>query len=765
VGFPSEPGISPDKIKPITRIVDPVPAFDEDQLAFFAWIANYYLSPLGSVIHTAVPSQIKARIVRVLEPTEAGVDALAEREVADEQALVLREIIRRPGLTKRGLTTRLSDDLEGKVVHRVIEKLVKGQLASWGEREIAGVKREVRTVALTSSADEAIDRLSRAGKRMVALVRALEMRSGEADVAALLSEHGSSAREALNRLEQQGVVAYGVRQSTHALEDVPAQGASEPPPLNDDQLAALAAITGDDGAKPWLLFGVTGSGKTEVFLGAARHALDQGRQVCVLVPEIGLTPQLVGRFKARFGDDVAVLHSGLTPGDRLAHWRRIREGEARVAVGARSALFAPFRDLGLVVVDEEHDDSYKQDDGVRYNARDLAVVLGRRWSCPVVLASATPSLESWFNAQKERYGLLRLPKRATPRPVPEVRLVDMTEVPKDDDGKRPLFAPETLTAMRETLAGGGKVIALFNRRGYATLVQCGACGGTYECPNCGISMTLHRRSRVVSCHYCGLKRPYTETCPACGAPELEELGKGTERIEEVLQRELPGVPIGRMDADTTAVRGSHHKILEAFRTGETKVLVGTQIIAKGHDFPDVHLVVVVHADQGFRMPDFRASERTYALLVQAAGRAGRGDVAGRVLVQTWRKDHYALQELDDVTAFFKAEARLRHTMRYPPFFRLVLIRLDGADRRKVASAAQKLARMLKAEIKEAPVQVLGPSPAALPRLVGRWRFQIILRSNQLRAFRGYLERLRTPLLSAGGRGVRVAVDVDPRHLM
>jgi len=767
VEHPSSTDVPPEKLRPISRVAGSGQLFDAEQLAFFRWIADYYLASLGMVIHMALPSQVKVKVIRGLEPTEEGLEELTAGRVDEPYAGVLREVIRRPGLTKRGLRRKMASDLEPKACDRAIDALVRRGWAIWEERQLEQKVAKVQMVRRTVAPEEVARRLPRMGKRMAAVLRALAQEDeATLPVAQLRSEQGAGVRDALKRLEAAEVVERFEVEARDVLDDAPAMGASTPPLLNDDQQRALAALTGPESARPWLLFGVTGSGKTEVFLGAARHALDQGKQVCVLVPEIGLTPQLVGRFKARFGDDVAVLHSGLTPRDRQIHWDRIRSGEARVAVGARSALFAPFPNLGLIVVDEEHDDSYKQDEGVRYNARDVAVVLGTRVKAPVILASATPSLESWQNAQQGRYGLLRLPKRATPRPVPTVEIVDLTEVPKPAEGPRPLFAPQVLQALGSTLAQGGKAIVLYNRRGFATLVQCGSCGGTYECPNCGISMTLHARASVMACHYCGLRRPYDRTCPACQAPDLDELGKGTERVAEVLAEQFPGVAIGRMDADTTAVRGAHHRILDAFRRGETQLLVGTQIVAKGHDFPDVRLAVVVSADQGFRMPDFRAGERTYALLVQLAGRAGRGDVAGRVLVQTHKPDHYALQHLDDVEAFMAHELRLRTMLRYPPMARLVLLRLDGPDRRAVSRAAAALARTLRAASQGLPgTSILGPSPAALPRLVGRWRFQIVLRGGDVRALREWLRRLRPQLIGYRERGVRLAVDIDPRHLM
>lgn len=763
VGLTDDPGVAPEKIKPITRLLDPLPAFDEEQLAFFRWVADYYLAPLGMVVHTALPSQIKARVLRVLVPTDAGIEALTKREAEGELAQVLREVVSRPRISRKGLVRRLQDELEPKATERHVEALVRRGWLEWSEREVGEARGRVRTAELLCTVDELPSRVKRLGSRMSAVARTLAGVAGPVDVADLVTEHGPSAREALKRLEEAGVVRSGEREQLDVFLDAPPLGPSEPPPLNEDQRRALEAITRPDARGPHLLFGVTGSGKTEVFLGAARSVLERGRQVLVLVPEIGLTPQLVGRFRARFGDDVAVLHSGLTGSQRLAQWRRIRAGRARVAIGARSALFAPFRDLGLVVVDEEHDDSYKQDEGVAYSARDLAVVLGARHGCPVVLASATPSLESWYNAQNGRYVLLRLPRRATPRPVPQVELVDLSEL---DIDPKPLLHPHVEAELRATFDRGGQAIVLYNRRGYATMVQCTSCGSTYECPNCGITLTLHRRASRLACHYCGLKLAYRDDCPACGAATLDEAGKGTERVEETLRELFPDVPQARMDADTTSVRGAHHRILEEFRAGRTRLLTGTQIVAKGHDFPDVHTAVVISADRGFRMPDFRAAERTWALLVQMAGRAGRGGHPGRVLVQTWQPDHYVLTHLDDAERFYATEQRLRSTLRYPPFSRLCLVRLDGVDRIQVEATATELGRTLRQAARPLPgVSVLGPAPAALPRLVGRWRFQIVLRGEQTRPFRAFLSEQRARIEGAARRGVRVAIDVDPRHLM
>lgn len=756
----ASPGIDPARIKPVTRLVDPLPAFDAEQLMFFRWIAEYYMAPLGMVIHTALPSGIRAKVVRVLAPTDEGLLALTRRDIDGAGAQVLREIVARPGLTRKGLARRLAQEFDAPEVDGQIDLLTRREWAAWVDKEIGETKGRVRTVTRAPKADLGLVR----GARMVAVIRSLD--EGTRDLADLLLEHGDAARTSINRLAELGCVVFGEREVRDALESAPPMGPVLAPPLNADQQAALAALTAPDANGTYVLFGVTGSGKTEVFLGAARAALDRGQQVLVMVPEIGLTPQLVGRFKARFGERVAVLHSGLTGGERLAEWRKIRAREVDVAVGARSALFAPFANLGLLVVDEEHDDSYKQDEGVPYHARDLAVLLGRNRGCPVVLASATPSLESWYNATTGRYHLLRLPNRATPRPVPVIEIVDLTDVVVPEGTERPLLAPIVHQALRDTFDRGGQAIVLYNRRGYATMVECTSCGATYECPNCAISMTLHKKSGVVCCHYCGLKLPYTGSCPVCGAGAMQEAGKGTERVEESLAALFPDVPMGRMDADTTAGRGAHERILSTFRDGGTQMLVGTQIVAKGHDFPGVQCAVVISADRSFRMPDFRAAERTAALLVQLAGRAGRGQVPGRVFVQTWKSDHYVLQHLQSLERFYDTELRLRSTMRYPPFTKLVLVRLDGTDRGLVLKTSEALGRSLRQAARSQPgVTVLGPAPAAMPRLVGRWRFQLVVRSAQVRVLRDYLDLIRVELEKAGRKGVRVSWDVDPRHLM
>ncbi len=505
----------------------------------------------------------------------------------------------------------------------------------------------------------------------------------------------------------------------------------------------------------------------------------------VLVPEISLTPQLTHRFQARFGDGVAVLHSGLSPAERHRQWRRIRAGEATVTVGARSGLFAPFTRLGLIVVDEEHDDSYKQDDGVRYHARDLAVVRARMADCPVVLGTATPSGESWQNAAEGRYTLIRLRERATPRPVPAIELVDLRGRPPTSP-----LSQELTSALETTLSAGGKAIVLYNRRGYAPVVECPGCGHSFLCPSCGVGLVLHRQQGGrqqggrLQCHHCGYHQPHEPACPACGT-DVEVLGHGTARVEESLLEAFPEARILRMDADTTQARGSHARILDRFRDGEAQILVGTQMVAKGHDFPDVQLAAVVGVDHLLTMPDFRNAERVHALVTQLAGRAGRGSIAGRVLVQTLQPEHHVFQQLVQpslpqaqpdapggafelepvLDGFLASEMLQRRLLGHPPFAALVLLRVEGADAPAALAATRELAQALRGDAPRGPVRVQGPVSAPMARLMGRWRYQLVIRASDRGLLRRWLSQREALLRRAPGKGLRLTVDVDPRNLM
>ena len=534
--------------------------------------------------------------------------------------------------------------------------------------------------------------------------------------------------------------------------------------LNPDQDRALQAICAAQQAgsfAPFLLHGVTGSGKTEVYLRAIAGALALGKQALVLVPEIGLTPQLVGRFRSWFqGRPVrlAVLHSGLGDGERYDAWRAAARGEIDVVIGVRSAVFAPLDRLGLIIVDEEHDASYKQGEGFRYHARDLALMRGQTEQAVVVLGSATPALTTWQRAADGQMVCLPLPERVADRPLPAVTIVNLSDSPGDG-----IISPPLQAALEETLAAGEQSLLLLNRRGYAPFLLCRDCGQSCHCPNCAITLTYSRAERAVRCHYCDHREVPPDTCPRCGGLDFLPEGAGTERLEETLQELFPAARIARMDRDTTSRKGAHGRLINSMAAGEFDILIGTQMVAKGHDFSAVTLVGIVNADSALNLPDFRSAERVFALLSQAAGRAGRGERPGRVLIQTRSPDHYALEFVarHDYHGFAAMELPQRQALGYPPFGYLVNLVFAGNDPVAVAAAAERLATTLARQ--GDGVEVLGPAPCLLQKLRGRSRVQILLKAGQRSALRRLLDG---PL--ANGRlpsGVNLTVDVDPLDMM
>jgi primosomal protein N' (replication factor Y) len=544
-----------------------------------------------------------------------------------------------------------------------------------------------------------------------------------------------------------------------------ATASATPPELNEHQAQALAALTGAlGGYATFVLQGITGSGKTEVYLRLIAEARRAGKGALVLVPEIALTPQLAARFRARFGDDVAVLHSALPPGQRLAAWRRLRTGEVGIALGARSAVFAPVRALGVVVVDEEHDGSFKQEEGVRYHGRDLAVVRAQKAGAVAVLGSATPSLETYRNVVQERYRRLLLPTRANPsaaaRPLPPVEILDLRVRPPGPDG---LLSPPLAEAIGATLAAGEQVILFLNRRGFSTLMLCRACGQVLRCPHCAVSMTFHRGRNRLLCHYCARTESVPAACPKCRQRTLEGMGMGTEQVESVVRERFPQARVARLDRDTADSGRGAERLLKQVHAGEVDILVGTQMVTKGHDFEKVTLVGVLHPDQGMHLPDFRAAERTFQLLEQVAGRAGRGERPGRVLVQTYNPQHPAIECLrgHDYEGFVKGELARRQDAQYPPFSRMIAVRLDGPDETQVRAAAAEAAARARA-VAGTSVRVLGPAEAPIARLRGRTRWQIWLSG----AERAPVSRCaRAAAEISLPRDLRLAIDVDPQSVL
>ncbi|HUE96287.1 MAG TPA: primosomal protein N', partial [Longimicrobiaceae bacterium] len=527
----------------------------------------------------------------------------------------------------------------------------------------------------------------------------------------------------------------------------------------------------------FLLRGVTGSGKTLVYIELLREIVErQGRSAIVLVPEIALTPQTVGRFRGVFGDRVAVLHSALSDGERYDEWRALRSGEKRIAVGARSAIFAPLPDLGAIIVDEEHEGSYKQGEAPRYHAREVAVVRAAAEGAVCVLGSATPALESWANATAGKYRLLVLPERAGGQPLPATRVLDLRVERKRlrDEGRGlqgVVLSNDLTEAVQARLARGEQTILLLNRRGYANFVQCSDCGNVWDCPSCAVSLTYHRRRGHLTCHYCLYQEETPDHCPRCASKDLSFRGIGTEQVEREVEEAFPQARIARMDVDTTSAKWSHHRILDRFGRGEIDILMGTQMIAKGLDFPGVTLVGVINADVGINLPDFRATERTFQLLTQVAGRAGRGPRGGEVVIQSSLPNHYAITcSLDhDFEGFAERELDARRSPRYPPFCRLVNIVVSGRDEMATQEAAERAAQWIRGLLTKQRLtepELIGPAPCAIERIRDRWRWHLLLKAEDPRLLgrvsRYFAERFR---VTGGKHDLRVAIDRDPVALL
>jgi primosomal protein N' (replication factor Y) len=535
--------------------------------------------------------------------------------------------------------------------------------------------------------------------------------------------------------------------------------------LMPEQAAAAERIMSavrDQAFAAFLLHGVTGSGKTEVYLRSITELTGTGRGAIVLVPEIALTPQLLGRFRRRFGNRVAVLHSGLTDRERSEEHHRIREGRVDVAIGARSAVFAPFAWLGLIVVDEEQESSYKQDDGLRYHARDVAVMRSKFANAVCVLGSATPSLESYHNARAGKYQYLCIANRVDHRPMPTVEIVDCKELPKV-----PAYTPRLVEAIRQRRERQEQALLLLNRRGFSSVLICGECGKVMQCPSCSVSLTYHKSEGRLKCHYCDYHSALPARCPACGGVQLKPLGTGTQKIEEELAQLVPGSRISRMDSDSVRGRKAYDELLGKVDRREIDILLGTQMVAKGHDFPAVTLVGVVDADVGMNLPDFRAAEKTFQLITQAAGRAGRGDMAGEVLIQTMNPGHYALRHsrTHDYEGFYDEEIRYRTELGYPPLRRMIKIEVKGSQEKLVLEAAATARNRIRHLLRGKDTTLLGPAPSPVARVRGKYRYQMLLLSPKREAIRTLAVEARKAVEEKYGRKVQVIVDVDPVNLM
>jgi primosomal protein N' (replication factor Y) len=747
----------PQETREALQLLDEQPVLDEELLRLGAWIAEYYCAPLGEVLRGMLPLGGEVRRRKTFSLTSAGRDVarqLLVSEVSDATSQVLQLIEQRP---------RTAEAINAKVEKgkQAIQRLLK---RGWIFEEEERTDRD----PLRSSAEKlhvefaqrplVSIKLKKAERELLAF---LELHPGSHNVAELAEtlKGASSAARALARKDLVRLEPEKLRIGS---------GYERPTPeLNESQRQAFEAIGGALEKREFaafLLEGVTGSGKTEVYMSCIDAVLALGRNALLLVPEIALTPAMAGQFFHRFGDQVAILHSAFTENERADQWRRIRRGEARVIVGTRSGVFAPIQQLGLVIVDEEHDASYKQQDTPRYNGRDVALLRAREAGVVAVLGSATPSVESRFNAESGKYTRLHMSQRIGNRPMPQVEIIDM-RLEFLETKKQATFSRKLLEEMAQRLSSGEQVMLLLNRRGFSSFMICRACGERLQCANCAVSLTYHRRDRRMLCHYCGYAERVPEECPKCGSDHIQFLGTGSERVEEELHQHFPAARIARLDRDSVSTKGSFENILQAFRSGEIDILVGTQMIAKGHDIANVTLVGVVLADIGLSMPDFRAAERSFQLLTQAAGRAGRGDLPGRVVIQTLNPDHYAIQFAagHDYEAFYRKEIEFRKWLRYPPFAAFANVVLRAEKQEDALRYSTELGRLL------APppegVRVLGPAEAPVPRLKSEYRYQLLIKASKRSVLREILGKLRTYAAQTKWPATAVVIDVDPLSLM
>lgn len=758
VGVNVEPGVAVERIVSITEILDDAPLVPPHVLDLIQFTADYYVAQVGMVVRAALPAPL-LRLPPALVVADQRAHELIQTLTGEERALVERVLAARritlARLAQEGYASgRLRTVLAGLMARRVLKVVERGPVAHAG-----GV---VAAVALADMAPE---------RRAALLGRA----PAQQRVVAWLTELGRPALEGeLARACQctTGVIAALVRKGVlrrfqQARGGQPRRWELAPPPipqeLSADQQRVVEKVVGQLGVgrfSPTLLLGITGSGKTEVYLRVAAAAVGRGLASLVLVPEIGLTPALAGQLAMRFGDRVAILHSSLADGERFATWQRVRRGQVDVVAGPRSAIWAPIGNLGLIVVDEEQDGSYKQDEEPRYNARDLALLLGQRLKIPVLLASATPSLETYWLARQQRVALEVLQERVGGGELPDVEIVDLRGQQGEPGERGRVWVSSQLHALLEqTLARGDQAIILVNRRGWAPVLLCRQCGHHVACRDCSIPLTVHRRTPALLCHYCGYTVPPPASCPRCGGIVLQDIGAGTEKVAAILRARFPEAAVDILDRDTARSPAQLLATLERFAAGETRVLVGTQMVSKGHHFPRVTLTAVINADNLLGFADFRSAEKCFQLLTQAAGRAGRGERPGRVVVQSYQPDHHAVRAAasHDTVGFLVAELRYRQAFRYPPVTRLAVVRFESATEAAAHDAAAAAAAALAPGVEG--VRMLGPVPAPLQRLRGRFRVQLLLVSPSRGPLREALARVAAVPVP---RGVRRVVDVDPQ---
>lgn len=749
-----------EKLKKITLLLDPNPVVSPSLLDLCRWIASYYMCPFSKVLKASLPAEIFIHSKQRIALNDRA--PVSNKSASSRQRKVIEYLQKNNSATIRQLENQLGP------IRGVVSSLRKrGLLIAYHQIPSPKAKtKQERIVEVVPQEPHWMDlefpQLQRRAPKQAECILHIQ-RTGGSLPSVKLATLGFSL-SILRALANRGLIRFfyrEIRRDPYVNQVIDPPRNLTPTPHQEAALSKIFRSLDHGSFQTCLLHGITGSGKTLIYIQAAAHALKSGRGTLILVPEISLTPQTVRHFKSFFRDQVAVLHSALSKGERYDAWQEVREGKRQIVIGARSSVFAPIKNLGLIVVDEEHDSSYKQIDlAPRYNARDVAVMRAHLDAFPVILGSATPSLESYHNACIKKFHMISLPERIDSRPLPKVTLVDM----KHEKGS--IFSRLLRDRMTDKIQKSERIILLQNRRGYAPSVHCIHCGTTLQCPNCQVTLTYHAINNCLICHYCALTRPISKFCEACHGADLRLIGVGTQRVEEALNAQFPNSRVLRMDVDSTRGKGAHDQILETFRKGKADILLGTQMVSKGLDFHGVTLVGVISADTTAHLPDFRAGERTFQLLTQVSGRAGRGSKPGEVIIQTYLPEGEAVQcaKKHDFLTFAQMELATRKTLGYPPFERMAILLLKGPDEYDVTQAASICAETAR-RLASSEVDVLGPVQAPISRIRNRYRWQVILKTPSPKNLNSLSQKIMNQFANDKRRGITIDIDIDPVSLL
>lgn len=752
VGFAQESSFK--KLKELIDVLDLMPVLTDELLDLGKWLAeetlSLYITTYQAMLPQVLKSQYKKELVRL---TQGELAPDLETVFAGRDTIAYDEITNGPVSYAHVRDAISAGDI-------MINYLVKSRIT---KKYVTMIEANKDSYLL----EEAIHDLAKNAAKQRDLLLFFSEHPEPVEQTKLLKQFKTTTQTVNKLIEKQLLSAKKVEVFRNPYDDTQIVQTS-PLTLTDQQERAIRPIKhkiAENEHDVFLLHGVTGSGKTEIYLQTIQDVIEKGKEAIVLVPEISLTPQMVHRFKGRFGANVAVMHSGLSAGEKYDEWRKIQRKEVQVVVGARSAIFAPFENIGVVIIDEEHETSYKQEDQPRYHARDVAIYRGKNHHCPVILGSATPTLESYARAEKGVYQLATLTKRTNDQGMPDVQIVDMRK--ELHVGNRTMFSRDLKAKIEQRIEKGEQVVLLLNRRGYSTFVMCRECGHVKECPHCDIALTYHKNSNQLKCHYCSYEEPMPMFCPECQSDLIRYFGTGTQRVEEALTQLIPDAKVIRMDVDTTRRKGAHEKLLTKFANGQADILLGTQMIAKGLDFENVTLVGVLTADSMLHLPDFRSSEKTFQLLTQVSGRAGRHELPGEVIVQTYTPEHYSitLASTYEYLQFYRTEMNTRRTFQYPPYVFLALLTVSHENRVKVVQTTQKMVQLLSKHVNEKTV-ILGPTPSPIARMKDRYRYQCMIKYKHEPQLRNLIRKIIQQFDEDIRKDdLKITVDMQPYQLM